>query len=96
MPYVLSFNRVAIEDRIARLAAYLGLEARFDAFLSWLLALRAEVGIPHTLAGLGVDDRQFERMSEMAPLDPTAAGNPIPIDARVCRRLYERAYLGNL
>jgi alcohol dehydrogenase len=96
MPYVLSFNRAAVEDRIARLAAYLGLEAGFDAFLSWLLALRAEVGIPHTLAGLGVDDRQFERMSEMAPLDPTAAGNPIPIDARVCRRLYERAYLGNL
>jgi hypothetical protein len=35
-------------------------------------------------------------MSAMAPLDPTAAGNPIPIDAVACRRLYERAYLGNL
>ena len=96
MPYVLSFNRAAIEDRIARLAAYLGLEASFDAFLSWVLALRAELGIPHTLAALGVDDRQFDRMSEMAPLDPTAAGNPIPIDARACRRLYETAYLGTL
>jgi alcohol dehydrogenase len=96
MPYVLSFNRAAIEGRIARLATYVGLEASFDAFLSWLLALRAELGIPHTLAGLGVDDRQFERMSEMAPLDPTAGGNPIPIDARACRRLYENAYLGSL
>jgi alcohol dehydrogenase class IV len=96
MPYVLSFNRVAIEDRIARLAAYIGLEASFDAFLSWVLALRAEIGVPHTLAGLGVDDRQFDRMSEMAPLDPTAGGNPIAIDARACRRLYEKAYRGSL
>jgi alcohol dehydrogenase class IV len=96
MPYVLSFNRAAIEGRIARLAAYVGLEASFDAFLSWLLVLRAEIGVPHTLAGLGVDDRQFDRMSEMAPLDPTAGGNPLPIDARACRRLYENAYLGSL
>jgi hypothetical protein len=35
-------------------------------------------------------------MSEMAPLDPTAGGNPIPIDAPTCRRLYEKAYLGSL
>ena len=90
------FNRAAIEDKIARLAAYLGLEASFDAFLTWVLALRAEIGVPHTLAGLRVDDRQFDRMSEMAPLDPTAGGNPIPIDARACRRLYENAYLGSL
>jgi alcohol dehydrogenase class IV len=96
MPYVLSFNRAAIEGRIARLAAYVGLEASFDAFLSWLLVLRAEIGVPHTLAGLGVDDRQFDRMSEMAPLDPTAGGNPLPVDARACRRLYENAYLGSL
>ena len=96
MPYVLSFNRAAIEGKITRLAAYVGLEASFDAFLSWVLALRAEIGVPHTLAGLGVDDRQFDRMSEMAALDPTAGGNPIPIDARACRRLYENAYLGSL
>ena len=51
MPYVLGFNRAAIEDKIARLAAYLGLEASFDAFLSWVLALRAEIGIPHTPGG---------------------------------------------
>ena len=46
MPYVLAFNRPAIEDKIARLAAYLGLEPTFDAFLAWVLALRAEIGVP--------------------------------------------------
>jgi len=96
MPYVLVFNRAAIDDKIVRLAAYLGLEPSFDAFLGWVLALRAELGIPPTLAGLGVDDRQFDRMSEMAPLDPTAGGNPLPLDRKSCRRLYEKAYSGSL
>jgi alcohol dehydrogenase len=96
MPYVLVFNRPAIEDRIARLAAYLGLEPKFDAFLAWVLALRAEIGIPHTLAGLKVDDRQFDLMSRMAVKDPTAGGNPVPLDEAICRRLYENALAGKV
>src|SRR4029079_14572199 len=63
MPYVLVFNRKAIDDRIKRLAAYLGLESSFEAFLDWVLALRVEVDIPHTLAGLKMDDKQFELLS---------------------------------
>jgi alcohol dehydrogenase len=96
MPYVLAFNRSAIEGRIARLAAYLGLAPTFDAFLAWVLALRAEVGIPHTLAGLKVDDAKFDLMSRMAPKDPTAGGNPVPLDEAACRRLYESALAGKV
>ena len=96
MPYVLAFNRPAIEDKIVRLAAYLGLEPTFDAFLAWVLELRAEIGIPHTLAGLKVDDAQFDLMSRMAPKDPTAGGNPVPLDEEVCRRLYQNALAGKL
>jgi alcohol dehydrogenase len=94
MPYVLIFNRPAIDDKIARLAAYLGLAPTFAAFLTWVLELREAIGIPHTLAGLGVDDQQFERMSRMAAKDPTAAGNPIPLDAAALRRLYADALMG--
>jgi len=96
MPYVLAFNRPAIEDRIARLAAYLGFAPTFDAFLTWVLELRAEIGIPHTLAGLKVDDQQFGRMSRMAAKDPTAAGNPVPLDEAACRRLYASALMGKI
>ena len=96
MPYVLAFNRPAIEERIARLAAYLGLSPTFEAFLTWVLELRAEIGIPHTLAGLKVDDRQFDLMSQMAPKDPTAGGNPVPLDEAICRRLYENALAGKV
>src|SRR5271167_4336839 len=53
MPYVLEHNRVAIADRIARLSGYLGLPMNFDAFLDWVLALRAEIGVPDTLVALG-------------------------------------------
>jgi alcohol dehydrogenase class IV len=96
MPYVLVFNRVAIDHKIARLAAYLGLQPSFSAFLDWVLRLREETGVPHTLAGLGVDDAQFDVMSQMAPQDPTAGGNPVPLDAEASRRLYEEAWAGRV
>jgi len=96
MPYVLAFNRSAIEDKIARLAAYLGLAPTFDAFLAWVLSLRAEIGIPQTLTGLKVDDAKFDLMSRMAPKDPTAGGNPLPLDEAACRRLYDNALTGKL
>ena len=94
MPYVLAFNRRAIEDKVARLSAYLGLAATFDAFLAWVLSLRAEIGVPHTLEGLQVDDTKFDQMSRMAPKDPTAGGNPVPLDEAACRQLYESALTG--
>ncbi len=79
MPYVLAYNRSAIADKIGRLAAWLGLEeASFDGFLGWVLALREEIGVPHTLAELGVDDDRTEEMAAMAVEDPTAASNPVP------------------
>jgi alcohol dehydrogenase class IV len=96
LPYVLAFNRTAIDAKIVRLAAYLGLEPNFDAFMDWALALRAGLKIPHTLAGLNVDEKQIDLLSRMAPADPTAGGNPIPIDVAICRRLYENAFEGTL
>src|SRR3954452_10279880 len=40
MPYVLVYNRQAIENRIERLAAYIGLRPSFQVFLDWVLQLR--------------------------------------------------------
>jgi alcohol dehydrogenase class IV len=96
MPYVLVFNRSAIEEKITRLAAYMGLKPGFAPFLDWVLELRQATGVPHTLAGLKVDDAKFDLMSRMAPKDPTAAGNPIPIDEAASRKLYEAALAGRL
>jgi alcohol dehydrogenase len=95
-PYVLAFNRKAIEEKIRRLSAYLGLKPSFRVFLEWMLALRAEIGIPHTLVGLDVDDRNIERIVAMAPHDPTAGGNPALFDKRAARTIFKRALEGRL
>jgi alcohol dehydrogenase len=96
MPYVLALNRPAIAERIARLSAYIGLRPTFTAFLAWVLELRRELGVPHTLREFGVGDGNIAAMSEMAPRDATAAGNPMPINPEICRQLYCRALAGDV
>ena len=79
MPYVLDFNREALWDKIDRLAAWLGIEGGFSGFLDFVLRLRRDLGIPHTLDRIGVDDARFAEMAAMAVVDPTAGGNPRPL-----------------
>ncbi len=96
MPYVLAFNRPAIEDKIARLAAWLGVAGGFDRFQAALLDLRKRTGVPHTLKEFGVDDSRFDEMAAMAVDDPSTGGNPVPFDAAAGRRLFRAAYDGDL
>jgi alcohol dehydrogenase class IV len=97
MPYVLAFNRPAIETRIAAVARYLALPAPdFDGFLAWILSLREALGIPHTLAGLGVDDRDVDRIAAEAEHDPSTPGNPVPVTAKELRQIFLDALNGRL
>ncbi len=96
MPYVLLFNRPAIEEKLARVAAYLGIGGGFTGFVDYTLKLREELGVPHTLAGLGVTNPDVARMAKMSPLDPTAGGNPLPLDEAAAARLFEQAISGRL
>jgi alcohol dehydrogenase class IV len=96
MPYVLAFNRPTIEEKIARLAGYLGLKPGFDTFLDFVLDLRRRTGVPHTLDGLGVDDDKAETIAAMAPDDPTAGGNPVPLTRTAALRIFTDAMEGRL
>jgi alcohol dehydrogenase class IV len=96
MPYVLDFNRDEIEAKIARLAAWLEIEPGFSGFMDFVLRLRRDLGIPHTLDRIGVDDARFDRMAAMAVEDPTAGGNPRRLTVADARELYERSYEGRL
>jgi alcohol dehydrogenase len=96
MPYVLVFNRKAIEPKIARLAGYLGIDGGFDGFLNLVLALRKATGIPNDLRGLKVDGGKAETIAEMAIVDPTAGGNPIPLTKESSRKLFDAALKGDL
>jgi alcohol dehydrogenase class IV len=94
MPYVLVHNRPAILDRINRLAAWLGVEGGFPGFLDWVLLLRERLGVPPTLAALGVPDDRLDEMAPMALEDPTAGGNPVPLTLEDLRRLYRHCHDG--
>jgi alcohol dehydrogenase len=98
LPYVLNFNRPAIEAKTTRLAAYLGLpNPSFDSLLAWVLELRESLGVPHTLGGLGVsDDSHVEKMAAMAEVDPPAASNPVPLTAAAAAQLFRQALSGTL
>ena len=97
MPYVLKFNRPAIDDKIQRLARWLGLvNPTFDGFMEWSLDLRRQIGIPHTLAELGVTESHLEKFSEMAAVDPTASGNPVKAGVPEMRKMYDAALVGRL
>ncbi len=97
MPYVVKFNRSAIEEKIVRLARWLDLRApTFDGFMQWTLDLRREIGIPHTLAELGVKESHLDKFAEMAAVDPTAGGNPVKAGVPEMRKMYDAALAGRL
>jgi len=80
MPYVLEFNRPAIETPVAALAAYLKLEPSFDAYLASVKALSRTVGIPARITDIGVKRQDFERLAVMALPDFNAGTNPRKLD----------------
>lgn len=97
MPYVLGFNRPAIEDKMAAVARYLNLEAQsFAGVMEWVLRLRQDIGIPHRLRDLGVEPGHVAQLAPMAALDLTAPSNPRPVDEPALARLYRQAIAGEL
>ena len=100
MPYVLAFNRDAVEERVARAAAYLGIRGGFDGFSKAILKLRKELKVPHTLPGLikGPEMNAARRklIADMAVVDPTAGGNPVKLTKKSALRILDRALAGEI
>ena len=97
MPYVLKFNRGVIEERITRLAAWLGLaNPGFDSFLELVMQLRRDSGVPHSLAEMNVTDEHATLVAQMAVVDPSAGGNPRELTEANCATLFDDALHGRL
>ena len=95
-PYVLEANREAIEGKVEALARWLDIDGGFDGFMDWVLATREEIGVPTTLPELGVESPDVRQVAEMAIVDPSAGGNPVPLTLEGCEAMLEAARDGRL
>ncbi|MCG7572563.1 iron-containing alcohol dehydrogenase [Phaeobacter sp. CNT1-3] len=92
MQPVLKYNRAAIEERIERAAAYLGIEGGFDGFYAFVGELNASLGIPANLTELGVTDPDKPAIIKGALADPSTGGNPVEMTAENTAELLDACF----
>ncbi len=97
MPYVLTFNKSSIENKIVSICGYLDLEKNFDSFLQWILDLRKNLNIPNKLSDvMNCSNLDLDHLSLMAYEDPSTNGNPIKISREDLKLMYEHSISGKL
>jgi len=97
MPYVLTFNKNEVENKILSACQYLNLNKNFDDFLNWVLDLRKQLKIPHKLSEImDCSNIDLDELSLMAFEDPSTAGNPKKIDKEDLRQMYKNSISGEL
>ena len=97
LPYVMTYNRHVISDKADVIARVLDLPARgYDGFFAWVLDLRRELGIPHSLAEIGVNTDNAGVIGSEAAIDPSAGGNPIAVNAVQLEHIFRAAVAGKI
>lgn len=87
MQAVLRFNRPAVEERLEKAAAYLGINGGFDEFYAFVGELNATLGIPQSLAAMGIAEPDIDRIVSGALIDPSRLGNPVEMTEENTRAL---------
>ena len=87
MPAVLQFNKPAIKDTLAKAANYLGISGGFVGFCKFVDELNDSLAIPKSLAGLGIENPDIDRIVSGALIDPSTGGNPIKMTEENTRKL---------
>ncbi len=98
MPYVLTFNKDVIEDKIIKICDYIELNDRsFNGFVNWVLDLRKKLHLPNKLSEVIKEkDLQLDRLSKMALLDPSTGGNPKKLTEADMKKMYQHSMSGTL
>ena len=97
MPYVLTYNKKEISEKIVKICKYINLENSFDSFLNWVLELRKELNIPHKLSDvIDKDKMDLDKLSLMAFEDPSTGGNPKKLSKEDMKIMYEHSISGKL
>ncbi|MDC3174461.1 iron-containing alcohol dehydrogenase [Candidatus Pelagibacter sp.] len=97
MPYVLTFNRNEISNKIISICDYIGIEKSFENFVKWIMNLREELNIPHKLSDV-IDEGKIDlnMLSKMAFDDPSTNGNPKKLNIDHIKDMYEHSISGKL
>ncbi|MDA8890982.1 iron-containing alcohol dehydrogenase [Candidatus Pelagibacter sp.] len=98
MPYVLTFNKDVIEEKIIKVCDYLELNNRsFNGFINWVLDLRKKLDMPHKLSEV-IEEKDFDinRLSKMALKDPSTGGNPKKLTVDDMKIMYQHSMTGEL
>ena len=97
MPYVLAYNQPAISERMETIECMLGLASPgFDGVLQWVLDLREQLSIPHTLADIGVTEDAVPALVTGALADINAPTNPRAAGEHDYAALFQAAIRGSL
>ncbi len=97
MPYVLTFNKSSIENKIISICDYLNLNKNFDSFLNWILELRKNLNIPHKLSDvMDCNNIDLDELSLMAFEDPSTGGNPKKLSQNDLKEMYIKSISGEL
>ena len=97
MPYVLTFNKDTVEQRIISICDYLNIQKNFESFLNWILELRKNLNIPHKLSDV-IDQNKIniDKLSQMALDDPSTVSNPKKLSLEDMKTLYKHSISGKL
>ncbi len=97
LPYGIKQNAPAIATKLAYLCTVLGLEnPGTNTFIQYILDLRQQLQIPHTLAEVDINESDARIIGEKAYTDPSTPTNARPVSAADLQRLFEAAVKGDL
>jgi hypothetical protein len=97
MPYVLQFNRRAIQKKIDTLARSIDLPRHnFDGFFDWILTLRYDLGMPISLKAIGVRKSDIPKIVTVALADGNMSTNPVSMTEGKITKLLHNAVSGRV
>lgn len=95
MPWVMEWNRPVIAAELEQMAAAMGLPDA-GAVIPAISALFARIGIPPTLASLGLDEERLDWVAEQScSIERLIQNNPRPLERSDMRRLLDAAFSGD-
>jgi len=97
LPYALLQNSPAIEEKMKMLCKFLDIKnPSTESFIGYVLALRKELDIPHTLVEADIMEERVVEIGEIAYADPSTGGNAMVVTAKDFEVLFRMCCRGEI